>query len=162
MNAIVVVDQNWGIGQEGNLLFDLPTALKHFRQMTLGSTVIMGCRTLKSLPNGKPLPKRENVVLTKKDIEVPGATVIHTPEEAMALVGQRENVFVMGGGSVYAAFLPHCKRAYVTRVEAAASAADTFFPNLDKLPNWTVEAVSEPVEENGFVYRFYDYVNRSV
>lgn len=162
MNAIVVVDQNWGIGQQGQLLFRLPSDLKRFRQLTLGSTILMGCNTLQSLPGARPLPGRENVVLTSKDLDLPGATILHTPAEALALLGEKENVFVIGGGSVYASFLPYCQRAFVTRVDAAAAGADTFFPNLDKLPNWEIEAVGEPQADSGLHFRYYDYVNRNI
>ena len=70
-----------------------------------------------------------------------------------------DHIWVIGGSSVYAALLSKCRRAYVTRVDDAAADADAFFPNLDKLPGWETESVSEPVTENGVTYRFYDYVN---
>ena len=70
-----------------------------------------------------------------------------------------DTVFVIGGGSLYTALLPLCKRVYLTKVDAVGEGADTWFPNLDKLPNWQVEQESEPIEENGISYRFIDYVN---
>ena len=162
MNAIVVVDQNWAIGRDNDLLFSLPTDMKRFRSLTLGGTVILGRRTLDSFPGGKPLPQRRNIVMTHcPDFRREGA------ETVSSLAAMREatagtppdQLWVIGGGSIYAALLSQCARAYVTRVDAAAEGADSFFPNLDKLPGWTVESVSEPVTENGLTYRFYDYVN---
>ena len=140
----------------------LPTDMKRFRSLTLGGTVILGRRTLDSFPGGRPLPKRRNIVITHcPDFSREGA------ETVSSLAAMREatagtppdQLWVIGGGSIYAALLSQCARAYVTRVDAAAEGADSFFPNLDKLPGWTVRAVSEPVTENGLTYRFYDYVN---
>ena len=137
MNAIVVVDQNWAIGRDNDLLFSLPTDMKRFRSLTLGGTVILGRRTLDSFPGGRPLPKRRNIVITHcPDFSREGA------ETVSSLAAMREatagtppdQLWVIGGGSIYAALLSQCARAYVTRVDAAAEGADSFFPNLDKLP----------------------------
>ena len=165
MNAIVVVDENWAIGRQGGLLFSLPTDMKRFRPLTLGGAVILGRRTLDSFPGGNPLPKRRNIVITHHtDLERPGTEIVSSLDAALAVVSDlpQDQIWVIGGGSVYAALLSKCQRAYVTRVEAAAEGADSFFPNLDKLPGWTVESVSEPVTENGLTYRFYDYVNTNL
>lgn len=165
MNAIVVVDANWAIGCDGDLLFSLPTDMRRFRSLTLNGTVILGRRTLDSFPGGKPLPKRRNIVIThNKDLAVQGAEIAPNPETALALAGGKdaENLWVIGGGSVYAALLGRCKRVYLTRVDTAAEGADTFFPNLDKLPNWTVENTGETIRENGYTYRFVDYVNTAL
>lgn len=162
MQAIVVADANWAIGVQGDLLFSLPTDMRRFRSLTLGGTVILGRKTLDSFPGGKPLPKRRNIVITRNEsLTVEGAEVVTTPEQALALVEdtKSDQVWVIGGGSVYAALLAKCKRVCLTKTENAAEAADTFFPNLDKLPGWEVETVSEPVTENGVTYRFIDYVN---
>ena len=160
MNAIVVVDQNWAIGREGKLLFSLPTDMKRFRSLTLDGTVILGRKTLDSFPDGRPLPRRRNIVITRNvDFDREGIDIVPSPEAAMELSGGDENLWVIGGGSVYAALLSRCKRAYLTKVEAAAQDADTFFPNLDKLPGWEITQTSEPVTENGVTYRFVDYVN---
>lgn len=162
MNAIVAVDQNWAIGREGQLLFSLPTDMKRFRSMTLNGTVIMGRKTLDSFPGGKALPKRRNIVITRcTDFSRENVEVVSSPDAAMALLGNLEDepVWVIGGGSVYTTLLSRCKRVYLTRVEAVAEGADTFFPNLDKLPAWAVEQTSELIKENGVTYRFIDYVN---
>ncbi len=163
MNAIVVVDQNWAIGREGGLLFSLPTDMKHFRSLTLDGTVIMGRKTLDSFPGGKPLPRRRNIVITHNaELAPEGAEIVPDPAAALALTAgtDPDTLWVIGGGSVYAALLCRCKRVYLTKVEAAAEGEpDTFFPNLDKLPGWQVEHTGDPITENGLTYRFVEYIN---
>ena len=165
MNCIVVVDQNWAIGCEGGLLFSLPTDMKRFRSLTIDGTVILSRKTLDSFPGGRPLPRRRNIVITHKvDFDREGCEIVPSPQAALEAASGTEvdKLWVIGGGSVYTALLPKCKRAFVTRVDSAAPEADTFFPNLDKLPGWEVESVSEPVEENGVTYRFVDYINTKI
>ena len=162
MNAIVVVDKNWAIGHQNGLLFSLPGDMKRFRTLTTGGTVILGRKTLNSFPGGKPLPNRRNIVITRKTtFQRENCEVVFTPEAALNLVGDidDDNIWVIGGGSVYAVLLNSCKRAYVTMVDAEAPNADTYFPNLDKIPFWKVDSISDPIEENGVSYRFMDYVN---
>jgi len=162
MNAIVVVDANWAIGHENNLLFSLPTDMKRFRSLTLNGTVILGRKTLDSFPGGKALPKRRNIVITHNvDFDREGVEIVSNPEAALELAAGTEDdkLWVIGGGSVYTALLSRCKRVYRTQVDAAAESPDTFFPNLDKLPGWEVERTGETVEENGVTYRFVDYIN---
>lgn len=162
MNAIVVVDRNWAIGYEGDLLFSLPTDMKRFRSLTMGGTVIMGRKTLDSFPGGKALPKRRNIVITRHaDWTRENVEIVTKPDAAMELVADvdTDSIWVIGGGSVYTTLLSRCKRVYLTKVDTAAPAADTFFPNLDKLPNWEVEHIGETVEENGVTYQFIEYVN---
>ena len=161
MNAIVVADRNWAIGRNNSLLFSLPGDMKHFRTLTSGGTVIMGRRTLDSFPGGRPLPKRRNIVITRDpDFCREGCEIVHSPEAALALAGDGDDVWLIGGGSIYAALLNRCRRACVTRVDTAAPEADVFFPDLDALPAWTVEHTGEPITENGLTYRFVDYIRR--
>lgn len=165
MNSIVVVDRNWAIGKDNHLLFSLPADMKRFRSLTLGGTVILGRRTLDSFPGGNPLPKRRNIVITHHtDFSREGAVVVSSLADALDAAADtpQNQLWVIGGSSVYAALLSRCRRAYVTKVDAAADGADSFFPNLDKLPGWTVESVSDPVTENGLTYRFYDYINSNL
>ena len=162
MNAIVVVDKNWAIGRNNDLLFSLPTDMKRFRSLTLYGTVILGRKTLDSFPGGRPLPKRRNIVITHHvDFDREGCEIADSPETALELAAGTEDdkLWIIGGGSVYTALLRQCKRVYLTKVDAAAEGADTFFPNLDKLPGWEIENTSDTVEENGVTYRFIDYVN---
>ncbi|QNL44823.1 dihydrofolate reductase [Oscillibacter hominis] len=161
MNAIVAVSQNWAIGRDGKLLFRLSEDLKHFRSLTEGGTVIMGRKTLESLPKGQPLANRDNIILSAQpDIEVPGAAVVHSFDQALAMVQGRDRVFVIGGGSIYAKLLPYCQRAYVTMVDAKAD-ADTYFPNLDRHPDWELFSASEPVADNGYTFRYLEYVRKA-
>lgn len=158
MNAIVVVDRNWAIGRENALLFSLPGDMKRFRMLTSGGTVIMGRKTLDSFPGGCPLPKRRNIVISRDpDFQREGCEVVSSPEAALRLAGDGEDVWLIGGGSIYAALLAQCRRAYITKVDAAADGADAFFPDLDALPDWTVEQTGEAYTENGLTYRFVDY-----
>lgn len=165
MNAIVIADKNWAIGREGGLLFNLPTDMKRFRQLTLNGTIIVGRKTLESFPEHAPLPKRRNVVITRNpDRVAPGAVVVSNTDAAMEAVAgdDTDTVWVCGGGSVYAALLSRCKKVYLTKVDAAASEPDTFFPNLDRLPGWEVVNTSEDIEENGMKFRFIEYVNNNI
>ena len=165
MNAIVVADRSWAIGRDGGLLFSLPTDMKRFRSLTMGGAVILGRKTLESFPGGRPLPKRKNIVITRrKDLQVEGAVVVSSLAEALDAAGDTppDQIWVIGGGSVYTAMLERCKRVYLTKVDAQAEDPDTFFPNLDKLPGWGVEHESEPVEENGLTFRFVEYINQKI
>lgn len=164
MNAIVVVDRNWAIGRDNQLLFSLPTDMKRFRSLTMGGTVLLGRRTLDSFPGGRPLPGRQNIVITRHpEFSREGVITVTGFQEALeAAQCPPDKLWVIGGGSVYTALLSRCKRAYLTKVDAVAEEADTFFPNLDKLPGWEVETISEPITENGFTYRFVDYINKNI
>lgn len=162
MNAIVVADQHWAIGLNGGLLFSLPTDMRRFRSLTLNGTVIMGHLTLNSFPEGRPLSQRRNIVITRDPASLPeGVEGAVSPEDAVALAGgpETEGLWIIGGGSVYAALLSRCRRVYLTRVETQVEESDTYFPNLDKLPNWKVASTGDPLEENGLKFRFIEYVN---
>ena len=162
MNLIVAVDKNWAIGYQNKLLVSIPEDMKFFRTTTTGKVVVMGRKTLDSFPGGKPLPGRRNIVITRNvDFDRRGCEIAATLKAALELAGDTnsDDLWVIGGGSVYTALLSRCKRVYLTKVDAVAEDADTFFPNLDKLPVWEVEHASEPVTENGVTYRFIDYIN---
>ena len=165
MNAIAAVSLNWGLGKGNDLLFHLSGDMKHFRTLTSGGTVIMGRKTLDSFPEGKPLPNRRNIVITRnEEFQREGCEVVTSPEAALELAAGTpdEQLWIIGGGSVYTTFLSRCKRVYLTKVDAAAAETDTYFPNLDKLPVWEVESTSEVFEENGLSYQFIDYVNTKI
>lgn len=164
MNAIVAVDRHWAIGREDKLLFHLPADMKRFRSLTLHGTVIMGRRTLESFPGGKPLPERRNIVISNSELETEDIEIVSSPKDALALAGGAEagGVWVIGGGSVYAALLPQCRRVYLTQVDAQVDDADTFFPNLNKLPGWEIEHSGEAQTENGLSFCFIDYVNKKL
>ncbi len=155
MRAIVAVSQNWGIGRDGQLLFRISADLQRFKALTTGHTVVMGRKTLESLPGGRGLPNRRSLVLTRRDNFTPDrAEVVRSLEEAVALAG--DEAFVIGGQEVYAQLLPYCTRVYVTKVFADAP-ADAFFPNLDQDPHWKPVSVSEVLEENGLKFQYVEY-----
>lgn len=159
MHLIVAVTQDWAIGREGGMLFHLPSDLKYFRAVTSGKTVLMGRATLESFPGGKPLPKRRNLVLTRDPgYTCEGAEILHSLEEAKALVAElpEDEVFVIGGQTIYDALLDDCRLAYITKIENTAP-ADRFFPNLDERPEWKLIREEEPIEENGCRFRFTVY-----
>ena len=117
MFAIAAVSQNWGIGKDNHLLFHISADMKRFRELTEGKTVLMGRKTLQSLPGGKGLPRRRNIVLTaNSDFAAPDAETAHTPVQAVFTAG--EEAAVIGGESVYRLFLPLCERVYITKVFA--------------------------------------------
>ena len=156
MQAIVAVSENWGIGKDNELLFHISADLKRFRELTAGHTVVMGRKTLESLPGGKGLPKRRNIVLTANtDFTAENAEIVHTPAGVIFAAGA--DAFIIGGATVYRQFLSMCDRVYVTRVFASPE-ADAFFPDLDADPNWEIAAQSEIMEENGLRFQYVDYV----
>ena len=145
MELIVAVSRDWGIGENGGLLFSIPEDMKFFRTTTQGKTVVMGRKTLESLPGGRPLKNRRNIVLTRDaDLQVEGAEVCHTPEEVRAAVAGEpgDRVMVMGGAQIYRLLLDDCDKAYVTKVDRAFD-ADVYFPDLDQDPQWKMTKVSE-------------------
>ena len=156
MQAIVNVTENWGIGRDNRLLFPLRADLKRFKELTMGHAVVMGRKTLESLPGKKGLPGRRNLVLTHdENFTAPNVEVVHSPLQAVFATGTED--FCIGGESVYRVLLPACDRVFVTRVLATAE-ADAFFPNLDEDPAWRVESESEIMEENGIRFEYVDYV----
>ena len=159
MDAIVAVYDDWGIGCEGDQPIALSADRKFFRRWTAGSTVIVGRKTVGSFPGQQPLPKRRNILLTRQDIEMPGFETAHSPEEAAAMCGEEEKVFVIGGGTVYRQMLPMCDRAIITKVHTTAP-CDTWFPNLDESPEWEMTEIIEQGEENGIGYEMCIYVKK--
>ena len=159
MRAIVVVDRKWGIGKGNDLLFRLPADMKHFKETTVGKVVLMGSNTLLSFPNGKPLKNRVNIVLCPDDVNEDVITV-HTPAELFAEVKKypADDVFVIGGASVYRLLIPYCTEVLVTRVDAVGG-ADTFVPDLDADENFCLISESNPVEDNGYTISFRTYRN---
>lgn len=155
MQAIVAVSQSWGIGKGGDLLFRLPSDLRRFKAMTTGHTVIMGRKTLDSLPGGKGLPHRRNLVLSRQSDFAPDrAEVIHSVEDILKTA--EDDAFVIGGQQVYEQLLPYCARVHVTKVLSDPE-ADAFFPDLDKLPGWKVASAGEMLTENGLSFQYVEY-----
>ena len=157
MELIVAVYEDWGIGRDGTQPVALSADRKFFRETTRGATVIVGRRTVEDFPGKKPLPGRENVVLTRGNPELPGFTVVRSPEEAAVLAKSAQRAFVTGGGSVYRQMLPLCHTAYVTKVHCDPG-SDTFFPNLDADPQWELAEILLSGEEDGIAYEMCKYV----
>ncbi len=156
MELIVAVYDDWGIGKNGTQPIALSADRKFFRETTRGAMVIVGRRTIEDFPGQKPLPGRVNVALTRSNTEIPGFTVCHSPEEAAALAKTAEHAMVIGGGSIYQQMLPQCDTAYVTKVHCAPE-SDTYFPNLDQDPAWTLAQVLQSGEENGISFEMCLY-----
>lgn len=145
MNIIVAADKNWGIGLNNRLLVSIPSDMKFFRETTTGKVVVMGRKTLESFPGGQPLKNRTNIVLTRDEYyQAKGAVIVHSVEEVLEELKkyQTEDIFVIGGGTIYKQLLPYCDTAYVTKLNFTYQ-ADTFFPNLDEMPEWMLTKSSE-------------------
>lgn len=156
MELIVAVYDDWGIGADGTQPVALSADRKFFRETTKGALVIAGRRTVEDFPGGKPLPNRVNVVLTRKQQEIPGFMVCTAVEEAVRLAAQAERAMVIGGGSIYRQLLPWCDTAYITKVHACPP-SDTFFPDLDADPAWYLDRVLQSGEEDGIAYEMCLY-----
>ena len=162
MNMIVAVDSNWAIGHKGKLLVSIPEDMQFFRRETTGKVVVMGRKTLESFPNGLPLKNRVNVVITKdKEYNVKDAIICHSIEEALEVLKQYndEDIYVIGGESVYRQFLPYCSVAHVTKINYSYD-ADTYFPNLDEVDEWTIEESSDERTYFDLEYEFVKYVKK--
>lgn len=163
MNIIVAVDKNWAIGYQNKLLNSIPEDMKFFRETTTGKVVVMGRKTLESFPNGRPLKNRTNVVITRQeDYEAPGAVVVRSVDEAMDYLKdfKSEDIYVIGGASIYEQMLPYCDVAHVTVMDYAYQ-ADTWFPNLDAMDDFVVAADSEEKTYFDLEYCFKMYVRKS-
>lgn len=159
MNLIVAVDNNWAIGNRNKLLVSIPNDMKHFREETTGKVVVLGRKTLETFPQGQPLKNRTNIILSaKKDYQVKGAVVVHSIEELLDVLKQYrdEDIYVIGGDSVYRQMLPYCSVAHVTKIDHEYE-ADTYFPNLDQDVDWEVTADSEEQTYFDLAYRFLKY-----
>ena len=145
MKAILSADKNWGIGCNNRLLVSIPSDMKFFRQTTTGKVVVMGRKTLESFPNGMPLKNRTNIVLTgNEDYQVKDAVIVHSQDELMDELTKYnpDDIYVIGGESIYRMMLPYCDTVYVTKIDRAFQ-ADTFFPNLDEMDEWVMTEESE-------------------
>jgi len=166
MKLIVAVDKNWGIGRNNDLLFSLPLDMKHFKETTSGKAVVMGRKTLLSLPGGKPLKNRTNIVLSgtsgvgectdgeSKYLKVDSVKTLLD----VIKVFPPDDVFVIGGARVYRELLPYCTEAVITKVDADGQ-AELFIPDLDKSADWELVSESEPVQDGEYEIRFCVYKN---
>jgi dihydrofolate reductase len=158
MIAIAAADKNWGIGSAGGLLADLPGDRRYFREQTLGKIVVMGRKTLESLPGRRPLPGRVNLVLSRDPSFRADCEVIRSLGDCLARLAHSGpgDVYIAGGAEIYRLFLPYCDTCLITRIDAALP-ADSFFADLDADGAFVRVWEDAPRSENGFAYRFTRY-----
>lgn len=163
MKAIVAVDLNWGIGYKGNLLERIPEDMKFFKQTTIGKVVIMGRETFESLPGREPLKDRVNIVLSRNENFTSDKVIIcRSLNELFDIIKSYtdDDVFVIGGESVYAQLLPYCTDAYVTKIESTHQ-ADKYFINLDEDKRWKLSIKGETKHYNSIQYSHNLYINNN-
>jgi dihydrofolate reductase len=159
MNLIVAVDSNWAIGNKNELLISIPNDHKHFREETTGKVVILGRKTLDTFPQGLPLKNRTNIILSRdKNYTVKDAIVVHSVEELLEETKKYndEDIYVIGGESIYRQLLPYCNVAHVTKIDHEYT-ADTYFPNLDEDDEWQITADSDEQTYFDIAYSFVKY-----
>ena len=161
--TILCVDNKWGIGKQNGLLFSLPKDMKFFRETTLGHVVAMGENTLLSFPNSKPLKNRTHIVLSQDESheyeEVENVHDFQTFLSKISEYAEKEDVYIIGGASIYRQTLPFVNEVLLTKVDADGK-AELFFPNLDKDPYFQLVEEGEPIDDNGFMIRFCKYINK--
>lgn len=165
MNLIVNVSENWAIGRGNELLFHLSTDMKFFKSQTIEKTVVMGRKTLESFPGKKPLPKRKNIVLTTNpDFCAENVEIIHSIDELLKKIDleNSEDIYVIGGETIYRQLLPYCDTAFVTKVASTVNDADAFMVNLDDDENWEIVDESETMNEKGYDFKFVTYKKKAI
>lgn len=159
MNLIAAVDSNWGIGNKNQLLVRIPSDQKMFREETTGKVVVLGRKTLETFPQGQPLKNRTNIILSRNpDYKVKDATVVHSFDELTEELKKYndEDIYIIGGASIYKALLPLCNVAHITKIDHEYE-ADAFFPNLDEDPNWKITAESDEQTYFDITFSFVKY-----
>ncbi len=158
MKAILCADENWAIGYKNKVLISIPSDLRFFRETTTGHVVVMGRKTFDSIGR-RPLDNRTNIVLTRNpDFSAPGVVVVHGKEELIRELKKydSDDIYVIGGSAIYRLLLPYCDTVYVTMVDYAYQ-ADTWFTNLDLMPEWelTEESEEQTCFDITFTFRTY-------
>lgn len=155
IHAIVAVASDWGIGRQGELLCHLPDDMKHFKEVTMGCSIVMGRKTFESFPR-RPLPGRQNIVITRnKEWQYPGVTVVHSLEDAIASA-DTDKVFIIGGAQIYEQALPMVDVLHLTQIHARWASADAFFPTLD-MSEWQEVSREHHESDHRHAYEF-DFV----
>ncbi|WP_370632403.1 dihydrofolate reductase [Mucilaginibacter sp. UR6-1] len=149
-SIIVAIAQNHAIGKNNQLLWHLPTDLKHFKNTTSGHTVIMGRKTFDSV--GKPLPKRRNIVITRQNISIEGCEVVSSVEDALALCAGEDEVFIVGGAEIYKLAMPLTDKIYLTIVHHDFE-GDTYFPEID-YSQWNETARTDYEADDKHAYAY--------
>ena len=157
ISAIVAVDNNWGIGFNGDLLEHIPDDLRFFKELTLNNWVVMGRKTWESLPK-QPLPNRTNIVITHNPHFSKKANFWTLGQTKLVMKQQKGiDFFVIGGGQIYEKLLPLCDRVYITKIFKDYRNVDTYFPNLDKSKEWELTSQSDLRIYNDIIYQFTTY-----
>ena len=156
ITIIAAVARNRAIGFQNKLLYWLPNDLKRFKTLTTGHTVIMGRRTFESLPKGA-LPNRRNVVLSSTVKALPGCEVFPTLEAALESCRPDEDVYIIGGATVYRQAMRYADRLCLTEVDDTPAEADAFFPDYSKWQPIVTER-HDPDDRHAFPYAFVDYI----
>lgn len=164
MKMIVAVDQNWGIGRQNGLLFSIREDMRFFKNTTMGGAVIMGSKTLLSLPGGRPLPGRENMVLSRKgNFSTEGIALFRSADTLFDRLRERDTsqCYVIGGAAIYSLLMDYCDTAYITKV-CADGKAEVFLRDMDAQPNWVLTSCSGLHRQGPLSFRFCTYRNRMV
>ncbi|MDD3414085.1 MAG: dihydrofolate reductase [Lachnospiraceae bacterium] len=159
MNLIVAVDNKWAIGYKNNLLVRIPNDQKYFREETTGKVVVLGRKTMDTFPGGQPLKNRENIIMsTNMQYSIKGAEVVHSLPELLEKLQHysSDNIYIIGGESIYKQLLPYCDTALVTKIDHVYD-ADSYFPDLDQDTEWELVADSEEQTYFDLEYRFLKY-----
>ena len=161
ISIIVAVSEDWGIGKDNELLWHISEDLKRFKRLTSGNTVIMGNKTWESLPR-RPLPGRINIVLTDNPNEsIENAVTAYSIQDSLNKCDQNEEIFIIGGGSIYRQFMPIADRLFITHVHMKAP-ADIYFPEID-LNIWEITEKEEfkTDGDNSIPYTYTIYQRRN-
>ena len=161
ISIIVAVSEDLGIGKDNELLWHISEDLKRFKRLTSGNTVIMGKKTWESLPR-RPLPGRKNIVLTDNPNEsIENAVTAYSIQDSLNKCDQNEEIFIIGGGSIYRQFIPIADRLFITNVHMKAP-ADIYFPEID-LNTWEITRKEEfkTDRENSIPYTYTIYQRRN-
>lgn len=163
MNLIAAVDLNWGIGYNSELLEKIPQDMKFFKEKTLGKVIVMGRNTLESLPNRKPLNQRINIVLTKnRNYNCEGVILCYSIKELFIELKKYndEDIFIIGGESIYAQLISHCDRAYITKIYKEY-VHNKILVNLDMDQGWQKVSTSEKLEfKHDIYFNFNTYIKK--
>lgn len=155
ISAIVAIDRNGAIGKQGKLLCHMPADMKHFKDVTMGHSIVMGRKTFESFPKG-PLPGRQNIVITRNnDYKPQGVTVVHSVDDALAAASMPGEVMVIGGEQIYRATFPLLTTIHLTVIDHEFEDVDAFFPRID-LRSWTIlnREEHDADERNPYPYTF--------
>ena len=163
MNFIVAVTNDYAIGRKNDLLFNIPTDLKYFKEHTINKVIIMGEKTYLSLPK-RPLPKRTTIVLSNNHDFFDNGIIIKRDLNSLfeeIKKYNKDDVWVCGGGSIYNLLMDYCEKAYITKIDAIVP-ADIYIRNIEEEGNWEEISSSEVFEENGVTFKFKVFENKNI